>query len=134
MTMKKTAFFASIGAALVLPALAQANDVPPANAKPLSSILAMADNLGLGQVVEAEFDDGRWELTVCADRNCQKLYVDAVSGQETRRKASDSERLPPAGSKSMASVISQIEASNAGVVTSADFDDGYWKVQMIAQP
>lgn len=134
--MRKTALFASLGAALIVPAMALAhdNDVPPSNAKLLSEILATADSLGLGQIVEAEFDDGRWDIILCEQATCYKVEFDPISGQELRRKSADSKRLPPASAAPLTTVITQVEVANPGVITAADYDDGYWSVELVIQP
>lgn len=72
---------ASCAATLALmagPALG--NDRPPANAQPLSVIIANLERQGFGPFDEIEFDDGVWEIEVYRDGRKRKLKVHPVSG------------------------------------------------------
>jgi hypothetical protein len=38
------------------------DELPPANARPLSAIVQSIEDRGLGAITEVEFDDGFWEV------------------------------------------------------------------------
>lgn len=111
-------------------AAALADEVPPLGSKPLSLILKMVEEQKLGSITDAEFDDGLWELKVCATAVCQKLYIDPKSGTEVRRLKTDSEEIPPANALALSTIILSVEARNPGIITEVDFDDGFWKVDL----
>ena len=59
--------------------------LPPADAKPLSAIVASLEQRNLGNIVEIDFDDRRWEIDVQPEEGRRlELYVDPVSGAITR--------------------------------------------------
>ena len=59
--------------------------LPPADAKPLSAIVTSLEQRNLGNIVEIDFDDRRWEIDVQPEEGRQlELYVDPVSGAITR--------------------------------------------------
>ena len=59
--------------------------LPPADAKPLSTIVASLEQQNLGNIVEIDFDDRQWEIDVLPEEGRRiELYVDPVSGAITR--------------------------------------------------
>ena len=61
-------------------------DVPPANAKPLSEIIASVEARNLGQIREVDYDDdGYWEVEVRGNGVKSELHIDAVSGEARKR-------------------------------------------------
>lgn len=60
------------------------NELPPANAKPLSAIAQSIEDSKAGVITEVEFDDGFWEVELRNDGRKSKLDIDPRTG-ETRR-------------------------------------------------
>jgi hypothetical protein len=117
-------------AGTLIASVAAAGDSPPTGSKSLSDILKAVEDQKIGVVTEAEFDNGWWEVKVCKERECQKLYIDPKSGAEKRRapeKADD--ETPPAGAKPLSQVIQSLEGRNLGVITEVELDDGVWEVE-----
>ena len=128
-TMKHSNALMAAVIALSMSPFAFASDTPPAGSTPLSSILnanASADST----IVSAEFDDGLWELEVCATNACEKVYVDPKTGKETRRRAIRNQSRPAAGSVSIAQIAAQEEKGGNGTITEIEFDDGRWEVTL----
>ena len=123
-------FLVMIGLLLSPLTAARAGDMPPPDGKPLSLILKSVEEQKLGSITEVEFDDGLWEVKVCGAAACQKLHIDARSGDERRRRNADSDEIPPAGSMPISTIIESIEARGLGTVTEVDFDDGAWDVEL----
>jgi hypothetical protein len=121
--------FAWLAAAL-LSAGAAASELPPADGKPLSEIVRSVEAMKLGVITSVEFDDGLWEVKTRQGRSATKLYLDPRSGAERRRKSDDAEEAPPAGAKPLSAIIAALEEQKAGVITSVEFDDGYWEVKL----
>jgi len=58
------------------------DEEPPANAKPLSTVIKSLEDRGMKTITEVSFDDGKWEIEVHqADGKEVTVYVDALSGQ-----------------------------------------------------
>lgn len=58
------------------------DELPPANAKPLSAIIKTVEDRGYKVISEVEFEDGKWEVEVHqAGGKEVELHVDAISGQ-----------------------------------------------------
>lgn len=115
----------------------------PASNKPLSAILKAIEERRLGSIAEAEYDDDLWEVTVCGDGGCQKLYLDPRTGEELRRKAAGPEELPPAGAMPLSTIVQAVEALGLGFIEEVEFEDGVWefelhkdggKVKLVADP
>jgi hypothetical protein len=80
-----------LGATLLIVALAGAtnmayagwfsDELPPANAKPLSEIIKAVEEKGYKTITDVEFDDGAWKIEVHQqDSNEVQIKVDPVSG------------------------------------------------------
>lgn len=113
---------------------AWAEDLPPENARPLSAILAAAQQQGAGEIAEADFDHGRWEITACQSGACQKLYFNPLSGTKEGQRSTDFEPLPSATSEPITHIVQRIETARLGVVTGVDFDHGHWKIELVIPP
>jgi len=58
------------------------DEVPPANAKPLSEVIKALEDKGYRTITEVEFERGVWEIEVYqADGEEIKIKVDPVSGE-----------------------------------------------------
>ena len=80
-----------LGAALLIVSLASAanmaragwfsDELPPANAKPLSEIIKAVEDKGYKTITDVEFDDDAWKIEVHQpDSNEIHIEVDPVSG------------------------------------------------------
>jgi len=57
------------------------DELPPANAKPLSEIVKMIEEKGYRAITEIEFDDGVWKVEAHqSDGKEVHIKVDALSG------------------------------------------------------
>ncbi|THF64988.1 PepSY domain-containing protein [Pseudothauera nasutitermitis] len=66
-----------------------AADRPPADARPLSEIVAALERQGYGPIVEVDFDDGRWEIEAYRQGRKFDLRVDPHSGALLSERADD---------------------------------------------
>lgn len=111
--------------------LAWASDLPPSGSKLLSTILKSVEGQEFGVITGAEFDDGWWEVKVCKDDACQKRYIDPKSGDENRRRKTDTDNeLPSANAKSLSAIVQSVEDRGLGFITEVEFDDGFWEVEL----
>jgi hypothetical protein len=63
---------------------ADSDEIPPANAMLLSTIIQSVEASGLGTITEVDFDDGFWEVELRKDGQKIKQAIDPRTG-ETRR-------------------------------------------------
>lgn len=56
-------------------------NVPPDNAKPLSTIVQTVEGKNLGTVTEIEFDNGVWEINIFKDGLRTGIIIDPATGQ-----------------------------------------------------
>ena len=115
----------ALGLATTIEAGAQAG-------KPLSEIIRSIEDQRLGVITEADLDHGRWEVEVHKDGRKTTLYVDPKTGAVDRRKerADAHEVLPPEDAKPLSELIKSVEDQQLGPVTEADYDDGFWEVEV----
>ncbi len=77
-TLAAAAFLCTVGTAQ---AGWFSDEVPPANAKPLSEIIKVVEDQGFRTISEVEFDDGVWKIEAHQrDGKEVHLRVDAVAG------------------------------------------------------
>ncbi len=110
--------------------VAGAPELPPPGGLPLSAILKSVEEQKLGLITEAEFDDGLWEVKVCDTGVCQKLYIDPRSGEEKRRRKTESDETPPADAMPLSLIVHSLEGRGLGIIQEVEFDDGYWEVEL----
>ena len=80
----------SVAAMTTLPLTAKADwfadEVPPANAKPLSEVIRSVEDQGYKTIESIDFDDDEWEIEVHqADGSEVELHVNAINGQITKK-------------------------------------------------
>lgn len=56
-------------------------EVPPEDALPWSEILAKLEAVGYTQIIDAEFEDGVWEVVTVVDGEEHELHVDPMTGE-----------------------------------------------------
>lgn len=84
--MKNSAIAALAVLLIVAPVSAHASwfseELPPANAKPLSAIIKSMEDQGYKNIEEVEFDDGAWEIEVHQAGGKEiEIHVDPVAGK-----------------------------------------------------
>ena len=56
-------------------------EIPPEGAPPLSEILAKVEAIGYTQIIDAEFEDGVWEVDYVVEGEEHELHVDPMTGE-----------------------------------------------------
>jgi hypothetical protein len=56
-------------------------EIPPEDALPASAILAKLEAQGYAQIIEAEFEDGVWEVTYVRNGEELELNADPITGE-----------------------------------------------------
>jgi uncharacterized membrane protein YkoI len=89
MNNKKTlSRFLLVSAAFLAAPLAAAEGLP-ADARPLSEIVATLERQGYGPILEVELDDGRWEVEAYREGRKYELKVDPRSAAVLSVRADD---------------------------------------------
>ena len=112
---------------------AWAAEVPPADAKPLSQVLEAVEKDHPGVIISADFDERRWEVTVCSadGRSCRELRIDPRTAKTLRDGRDTSFDIrPPAGGKTAAQIARAIEERKLGTISEIEFDDPAWEVSV----
>jgi hypothetical protein len=78
--IRRLAVVLAVGALLVATA-ASADQKPPPNSKPLSQVAAAVERAGYSPIVEADFDNGSWEIEAYQGETKYELRVDPMSGE-----------------------------------------------------
>jgi hypothetical protein len=132
--MKKLYLAAILSAAFLFVAFtggfAQADELPPQGSQPLSKILQSVEKKDLGRISEAEFDHGLWEVKVCKEHACEKLYIKPQNGHVVRRKNKGPDDIPPEGATPVSKIVKSIEAHQLGTITELEFEHGMWNVDL----
>ena len=100
--------------------------------KPLSELIRSVEDQRLGVITQADLDHGRWEVKIHKDSRKTTLYLDPKTGAVDRRKerADSHEVLPPEDAKPLSEIIKSVEDQQLGAITEADYDDGFWEVEV----
>jgi hypothetical protein len=84
--MRNSAIAALVALPIIAPVSAYAGwfseEMPPANAKPLSEIIKTVEDRGYKNIEEVEFNDGAWDIEVHqASGREVEIHVDPVAGK-----------------------------------------------------
>ena len=121
----------ALGLALAPTAASFAGENPPSDAQPLSEVLTAFEARGLGTIVEAEFDDGRWEIKTCVHRgDCLKHEVSTIGELLRSRETDFDDPLPPENGLLASQIAQRAEAREQAVINELEFDDGRWEVEL----
>ena len=130
--MLKVSKLLSLGLALaVLPigaGVGNASQKPPSSAKALTKVVAALEKDGY-QIVEASFDDGRWELEGYREENSYEIWVDPDTGKVLSTHRDDADPLPPAGVQTLSKILEAVEQAGYAPITSAEFERGRWEIE-----
>ena len=131
--MKKNYFAASaviISALLgfTLNSIARTGEAPANAGVALSALLEKVESENIGVVIEAEHENGKWEVESCKTDGCTDIEFDAKTGAELSRKSEKSDdALPPEGAKPLSEVVKTFELHNYPI-SEIEFEDGSWEV------
>lgn len=114
-----------------LNSMARTGQAPTGTGVTLSSLLERVEAENIGVVIEAEHEQGKWEIESCTAKGCTDIKFDAKTGNEIKRKAEKSDdALPPEGAKPLSEVVKTFE-NHHYAITEIEFEDGVWEVYWI---
>ena len=117
------------GALLIPLAVASTKNEPVADTKPLATLLESVQSMDIGVITEAEYEHKFWEIKVCENKGCQKLYIDPVTGSEKQRANSEQEEMPPENALPVSAIVRSVEARGWDRINEIEFDHGLWEIE-----
>lgn len=95
----------------------------------LSTLLKSIEDKKLGTIVEVELDDNSWEIKIC-NAICEKVYLDTATGKELFRKKIKPQKLPPANSIPLSTIVGNVERKGQfETVTEIELERNNWQVE-----
>lgn len=88
-TLMALGFTAYCGAAM-------AAELPPTNSVDLASLVTAAEKQTDKTAVKAEFEEGLWEITTCGPNDCDRLYMEPITGKIRRQSIKPGHSKQPA--------------------------------------
>lgn len=122
---------ALLSVGLSLPFSSFADGRPPADAKPVSKLLADLEKVGFAPIVDVSFDSGKWEIEAYKGNEQRELLIDSVTGAIVGDRADEPDPKPPANAKPLSAVILTIEQAGNATILDITFDDGRWEVDIL---
>jgi len=112
--------------------VAAAAEMLPAKALPLSTILTGLEKAGLTMIVDANFDDGVWEVEGMRGNRAVEVHVDPLSGKILTEQPEHISSVPGAQAKTAAAIAKQLEDAGYAPILELDWERTYWEVEAIS--
>lgn len=95
----------------------------------LSTLLKTIEDKKIGTIVEVELDDNSWEIKIC-NTICEKVYLDTATGKELFRKKIKPQKLPPANSIPLSTIVSNVERKGQfETITEIELEKDNWEIE-----
>lgn len=122
----------TVSLAALIGGVALAADLLPANALPLSTILTTLEQQGLSPIVEANFDDGVWEIEGFRGDRPVELHVDPLTGKSFGEHPDRIDSRPPATAKAASAIAKAIEGAGYSSILELEWEHDHWDVEAIS--
>jgi len=113
----------------VVGGVVMAGDLLPARALPLSTLLSGLEKAGLTMIVDANFDDGVWEVEGLRGNSAVEVHVDPLSGKILTEKPDQISSMPSAQAKTAAAIAKQLEDAGYAPLLELDWERDHWEVE-----
>ncbi|WP_437229650.1 PepSY domain-containing protein [Planctomicrobium sp. SH661] len=130
--MMKTGFGTVLALMGAVTTAGMAAEMLPAKSLPLSKVLATLEQQGLTSIVEADFDNGIWEIEGMRGDRPVELHVDPLTGKSHGEHPDRIDSFPPAGLKSAAAIAKSIEAAGYAAILELDWEHDHWEAEAIS--
>lgn len=110
-------------------AAAMANERTSRQLKPMAEIVRSLEDSGY-VVVEAEIDDGHWEVDAHKGEDSYELHIDPTTGKTLSVHQDDADPTPPADSMKLSKLLQRISKNGYAAVVSAEFKRGKWEMEV----
>lgn len=97
---------------------------------PLSDILTRVQQSGLTDVVEADYDDGIWEIEGFRNGAGVEIHVHPVTGKVLSEHPENIEFRPQAGQKTALEIVTALEKSEEERIEEIDWERDHWEVEV----
>ena len=114
-----------------LPLAAVIADRPPADAKPLSVLVAQLEKAGYGPIVELSFDDGRLEVEAYKQDTGYELKVDPRSGKVLSEERDNHDERPPQDAQPLSAILAKLEKAGYTKISDVSFERRYWEIEAV---
>ncbi len=109
-------------------AAALAGDRPAGEFKPLEEIAESLEKSGY-VIVEAEMDDGRWEVDVQKGDESYELHIDPLTGKTISKHRDDNRPASIGQAIRLTKLLKDVSALGYRPIVSAEFKRGQWEVE-----
>lgn len=107
---------------------ADANQMPPDGSRSLKEIVTGLELDGY-RIVEASFDDGRWELDGYRKDESYELHVDPKTGHLLSTERDDADPAPSANALPLSQILELVAQAGYGPIVDAEFEHGRWEIE-----
>lgn len=97
---------------------------------PLSEILTRVEQSGLTDIVEADYDDGIWEIEGFRNGAGVEVHVHPATGKMLSEHPENIEWRPQAGQKTALEVVTALEKSDEDRIEEIDWERDHWVVEV----
>ncbi len=109
-------------------AAALAGDRPASESKPLEEIAESLEKSGY-LIVEAEMDDGRWEVEVQQGNDSYELHIDPLTGKTISKHRDDNRPASIGQAIRLTKLLKNVSEQGYRPIVSAEFKRGRWEVE-----
>src|SRR5690606_17471827 len=94
-----------------------------------AEVIAALEETGYLPVVEAEFDDGKWEIEAYQEDQAYELLVDPGSGEVVSKHRDTSDARPPEDGKRLSEILFSLAEAGYTDVQDVSFEGRTWEVE-----
>jgi uncharacterized membrane protein YkoI len=109
-------------------AAALAQEKPAREFKPLDEIVESLEKSGY-TIVEAEIDDGHWEVDVQKGEESYELHIDPATGKTIATHRDDTDPAPSSRAMKLSKLLRGIKRRGHAAIVSAEFKRGKWEFE-----
>jgi uncharacterized membrane protein YkoI len=110
-------------------AVALSNDRLPQKYIPLDEIVESLEKAGY-VVIEAEADEGRWEVDAHKGDETYELHIDPATGETIAAHRDDAEPTPSARAMKLSKLLKAVNQAGYAGISSVEFKRGKWEVEV----
>jgi hypothetical protein len=126
--MRRQFVATALAAASLIPAAVFSNDRPPAKGLGIARIVRLVEQAGYAPVIDASFDDGRWEVEAVKDGRQYELAV-STDGQITATHEDDRDERPASDAMPLSKLLANLGNHGWSPISEAGFERRTWEIE-----